>query len=276
MSTALVQHTEGGGQSISAFASDSSFETAQRMAKALASSNIVPKEYQGNIPNVLVAMELANRTGASVLQVMQSVHIIQGRPSWSSAFLIATVNASGRFTPIRYEWQGEAGKDSWGCRAVAQDKASGEVLEGSWITWGMAKAEGWVGKSGSKWKTMPEHMFKFRAAAFWTREYAPEIAMGMLTAEETSAIPVLAATEVADLNAALDAEVEDVTPPSEEEVETLRGLMDHADLGYDEAAACEALIEAGDRAAVLDKIHELQRAIVADAPVGEAQDELPL
>lgn len=48
----------------------------------------------------------------------------------------------------------------------------------------MAKAEGWVGKSGSKWKTMPELMIRYRAAAFWGRLYVPEIMMGMHTMEE--------------------------------------------------------------------------------------------
>ena len=48
----------------------------------------------------------------------------------------------------------------------------------------MVKAEGWDSKTGSKWKTMPEQMFKYRAAAFWQRAYAPEISMGLQTAEE--------------------------------------------------------------------------------------------
>lgn len=48
----------------------------------------------------------------------------------------------------------------------------------------MAKAEGWLDKAGSKWKTMPELMMRYRAAAFFGRLYAPEITMGMHTTEE--------------------------------------------------------------------------------------------
>jgi hypothetical protein len=48
----------------------------------------------------------------------------------------------------------------------------------------MAKAEGWVDKNGSKWKTMPELMIRYRAAAFFGRLYTPEIMMGMQTKEE--------------------------------------------------------------------------------------------
>lgn len=171
-------------RSISAFSSVNSFEAAQRMATALSKSSLVPKEYQGNLSNCLIAIELSSRTGASVLMVMQNLYIVHGRPGWGAQFLIGTANTSGRFTPLRFEWQGTKGKDDWGCRAVAKDRRTGEELVGAWITWAMAKAEGWSDKSGSKWKTMPEQMFMYRAGTFWTRVYAPEIGLGMATREE--------------------------------------------------------------------------------------------
>lgn len=179
-----IRRANESGGSISAFANQSNFEAAQRMAKALASSSLVPKDYQNNLPNVLIAMELAARIGASVFAVMQNIDIIHGRPSWRAAFLIATVNACGRFTPIRFRWEGTPGADDWGCRAVAKDRESGEECIGALITIALAKAEGWTSKNGSKWKTMPEQMLMYRAASFWTRVYAPETSLGMTTAEE--------------------------------------------------------------------------------------------
>jgi hypothetical protein len=175
------------GGAIDVFASQANFAGAQRMARALASSSLVPKEYQGDngIPNVLIAMELASRIGASVFAVIQNIDIIHGRPSWRSTFLIATVNACGKFTPLRFRWEGKQGTDEWGCRAVARDKADGEECIGGLITIALAKAEGWYGKNGSKWKTMPEQMLMYRAAAFWTRVYSPELALGMQTSDET-------------------------------------------------------------------------------------------
>lgn len=161
---------------------------ANRKAIAFSRSSLVPKEYQGDagLPNVLIAMEMAERIGASPLMVMQNLHVVQGRPSWSSTFLIACVNSCGRFTPLRFEFVGAQGRDDWACRAVAKDKATGEELGGEWITWAMAKAEGWTKKNGSKWLTMPGQMFRYRAAAFWTRIYAPEISLGMHTSDELS------------------------------------------------------------------------------------------
>jgi len=169
---------------VSPFSNETAFVAAQRMANALSKSNLVPAAYQNNLSNCLIAMELASRIGVSVLAAMQNLHVIQGRPAWGAAFLIATVNASGRFTPLRYEWNGKPGSPEWACRAYAKDIATGESLPGSWITWEMAGKEGWTKKSGSKWLTMPEQMFMYRAAAFWCRAYCPEISIGFQTTEE--------------------------------------------------------------------------------------------
>ncbi|MDE7242260.1 MAG: hypothetical protein K2N62_10385, partial [Desulfovibrio sp.] len=106
------------------------------------------------------------------------------RPAWSAQFLIATLNQSGKFSALRYEFQGEEGTDEWGCRAVTTELATGERLTGPLITIGLAKKEGWYGKNGSKWQTMPELMLRYRAAAWFVRAYAPEIAMGLQTVEE--------------------------------------------------------------------------------------------
>ena len=170
--------------SIDAFASEGNFATAQRMAKGLSTSSLVPEAYRNNIPNVLIAMELATRVGASVFAVMQNLDIIHGRPGWRATFIIATINACGRFTPLRFRWEGKSGTPGWGCRAVAKDRESGEECLGSLITMALATAEGWTTKNGSKWKTMPEQMLMYRAAAFWTRVYAPEKTLGMHTTDE--------------------------------------------------------------------------------------------
>lgn len=127
---------------------------------------------------------MANRMGADPLMVMQNLYIVYGRPGWSSQFLISTFNTSGKFSALRYEWVGEEGKDSWGCRAWAIEKATGQRLEGSTVTLKIAKEEGWYSKNGSKWKTMPQQMLMYRAASWFIRAYAPELAMGMHTEDE--------------------------------------------------------------------------------------------
>ncbi|RST54132.1 hypothetical protein [Variovorax sp. DXTD-1] len=166
------------------FASVEGFELANRIGKAFAASTLVPQQYRDNVANCIVALEMANRMQASPLMVMQNLYIVHGNPGWSSKFLIACFNQSGRFSALRYEFDLDGSKVPYGCRAWAVEKATGERLVGSTVTLDMAKAEGWSTKSGSKWKTMPELMLQYRAAAFFVRVYAPEISMGLQTDDE--------------------------------------------------------------------------------------------
>ena len=201
-------------QPLSAFSSENAFVSVQRMAKALASSTLVPDSYRGeaNLGNCIIALELSQRIGASVMAVMQSMVPIHGKPTWSASFLIATVNSCGRFSPMRFRWVGKEGTDDWGCRAYAVEREGNLELVGALVTIAMAKAEGWYSKNGSKWKTMPEQMLQYRAAAFWCRAYAPEIALGMHTSEEVH--DTQAAQQVVQPSVAttVTSSVVDVTP----------------------------------------------------------------
>lgn len=192
------------------------FDAIQRCAQPYANSTIVPTSYRGNIGNCVIALDLAYRMQLPPLSVMQNLYIVNGNPSWSSKFLVATINTCGRFTNLRYrkrnlgklgkvkynstEWvfdnNGQKRKaivvreydgseiDNWECVAYATEKATGEVLESDAVTIEMAIKEGWYTKDGSKWVTMPMLMLTYRAAAFWQRVYAPEISMGFRTTEE--------------------------------------------------------------------------------------------
>jgi len=177
-------------EALQVFSGIAAFDAAQRMAKALCSSTLVPKEYQGQqgLANSLIALEIASRMRLSPLVVMQNMTPIHGRPTWSSKFLIATVNASGRFSPLRFVFDDK--EKPTRCHAVATDKATDEVLEGETITLELARKEGWwsrkdrQGNETSKWQTMTGQMLRYRAAAWWANVYCPEIALGLMTQEE--------------------------------------------------------------------------------------------
>jgi hypothetical protein len=161
-----------------------SFDLIQRVAKCMAMSTLVPKAFQNNLPNCVIALNMAGRMSADPMMVMQNLVVVHGRPSWSAQFLIATFNKSGKFSSIRYDFFGTEGQDDWGCRAKATELSTGELLTGPLVTIALAKKEGWYQKGGSKWQTMPEQMLRYRAAAWFVRTIAPEIAMGLQTAEE--------------------------------------------------------------------------------------------
>ena len=156
------------------------FDLAQRMSKALASSDLVPDAFRGNVANCLIALEISTRLGMAPLMVMQNLHIIHGRPSWSSQFIIAAINSSRRFTTLKFEFN----KERSSCTAYATERATGEVIRGATVTLEMASVEGWSTKKGSKWATMPELMLQYRAAAFFGRVYCPEILNGLYSEQE--------------------------------------------------------------------------------------------
>lgn len=170
-------------QSASAFSSMAAFEGVQRMAKLLCASSLIPDDYKGNLPNTVIALEMANRIGASALAVMQNLYIVHGKPGWSSQFIIASLNSCGRYSPLRFQFSGEG--DNHQCFAWCYDlNNNNERIEGPTVTIGMAKSEGWYGKKGSKWPNMPDIMLTYRAASFFGKLYAPEILMGMQSSEE--------------------------------------------------------------------------------------------
>ncbi len=241
----------GGDSSLQVFASQSNFESAQRMAQALAASTIVPVQFQNNVANCLIALEMANRIGASPLLVMQNLYVVYGNVGWSSKFLIAALNTCGRFSPLRYEHQNEGDMDNWQCRAWAIDKTTGAPLHGAWVSLKMAKDEGWYSKTGSKWKTMPELMLQYRAAAFFQRAYAPEVSMGMRTVEEYEDIgynyedvtPKRAATAPGSFDVAQLKTADDVNAAllrghiNKEEADNLRDMITRRQVAHDLAAA---------------------------------------
>ena len=191
-------------ETLQVFSGIAAFDAAQRMAKALCSSTLVPKEYQGQqgLANSLIALEIASRMRLSPLVVMQNMTPIHGRPTWSSKFLIATVNASGRFSPLRFVFDDK--EKPARCHAVATDKATGEVLEGETITLELARKEGWrsrkdrQGNETSKWQTMTGQMLRYRAAAWWANVYCPEIALGLMTQEEALDIEPVTVREASE------------------------------------------------------------------------------
>lgn len=219
------------------------FETYQRIAKPLSESKFVPAQYQGNIGDCTIAVEMAARLGVFPLTVMQNLCIVKGNPTWKSKFLIACVNTCGRYTTLDYHigidglvgevmyktWQkGNDGKnhevlkpfeypgqDNLTCVAFATEKATGKLLQSPAVSIRQAVMEGWYTKDGSKWPSMPELMLRYRAASYWVSTFAPEISMGFRTEEEERDI--------------VDVEYEDVTETTNQRPKSIKpAYMDEA------------------------------------------------
>lgn len=195
------------------FTSLQSFQLILRVSKMFADSTIVPERFRGNLANCAIALEMAYRLGASPLMIMQSLYIVHGNPGWSAKFLIASFNQCGRFSSIRYKFQGTRGKDDWGARAWAIEKSTGERLEGPLIDIELTKKEGWYNRKDSKWQTMPEQMLRYRSGAWFINTVAPEISMGLRTTDEIEDMGSIEARRDAAGQFAVDLESLRPAPP---------------------------------------------------------------
>ena len=159
-----------------------SFEFAQRQAKSLCESNLVPKGYQGQqgLPNCLVALEMSKRMNLSPLTVMQNLNVIHGTPTWSAQFITSQILGCGRFTNFDYLVKGEG--DTLEVQCVATRLEDQKLVKGTTVSMRMARLEGWT--RNSKYQSMPELMLRNRAATFFGRQYIPDLLLGVQTSEE--------------------------------------------------------------------------------------------
>lgn len=167
---------------VSVWQDKDAFNQLLRMADMLSKSSLVPQTYQGRPQDCFVALEYANRIGITPLYAMQNLYVVKGKPSWSGQACMALIKASGAFDDVRLVYTGTKGTDNRGCYVTALRRSDGQQVDGTEITISMAKAEGWT--SNSKWRSMPEQMLGYRAAAFFARLHCPEALMGLQTAEE--------------------------------------------------------------------------------------------
>ena len=161
------------------FSTIENFKEIYDIGKMFASSSLVPQAYQKQPMDCTIAVDMANRMGISPMMVMQNLYIVRGKPSWSGQACTALIEGSGKFKNLRHVYTGERDTDTWGCYVEAVRIENGEVVRGVEVTIAMAKAEDWVNKAGSKWKTMPELMLAYRASAFFARVHIPNALMGV-------------------------------------------------------------------------------------------------
>jgi hypothetical protein len=197
-------------------------EERWKFASAISKADLVPKQFHNKPANVFLALDMSERLGITVFEVMQNIYIVHGTPAFSAKYSIALANHSGKLKgPIQYAVEGKG--ETMAVTAYATVRETDQKISFT-VTWAMAKAEGWT--KNSKYKTMPDLMLRYRAASLLIRTHMPEVTLGMHTREEIE--DVQAAREVpAEVTKssvlALNEEVssneeEEETAPVEEEV----------------------------------------------------------
>ncbi|MEU9760241.1 hypothetical protein AB0D98_10835 [Streptomyces sp. NPDC047987] len=169
MTTELVRHQSS---------APASLPDKMQYAKALAASGMLPSQYRNQPANLLYALEFADSLGLHPMTAITGVHVIEGKPSASSALISALVRRAGHKLRV-------TGDDT---RAVAQIIRADDPSFTFECTWTMDRARQ-AGLTGKKvWQNYPAAMLKARAITEVAREACEEALSGVrYTPEELGA-----------------------------------------------------------------------------------------
>ncbi|MGW1433095.1 hypothetical protein ACWD6K_31305 [Streptomyces sp. NPDC002431] len=147
-------------------------------AKALAASGMLPSQYRNQPANLLYALEFADSLGLHPMAAITGVHVIEGKPSASSALISALVRRAGHKLRV-------IGNDQEATARIVRADDPEFTFECTW-TWARAERAGLTGKK--VWKNYPAAMLKARAITEVAREACEEALSGMhYTPEELGA-----------------------------------------------------------------------------------------
>lgn len=169
MSAELVKHQA---------ATPATLPEKMQYAKALAESGMLPSQYRKQPANLLYALEYAESLGLHPMAAITGIHVIEGKPSASSALISALVRRAGHKLRVR-------GNDQ---EAVAQIVRADDPDFTFEARWTMARAEQAGLTRKAVWKNYPAAMLKARAITEVARDACEEALSGMhYTPEELGA-----------------------------------------------------------------------------------------
>lgn len=164
-----------------------------RLAKAIAASELVPKQYRNAPGDVLIAMQYGLELGFPPMQALQSIAVINGRPSvWGDGFLALILGSDAyrehdEYFLVKNERRdfltAEDLKDDFTtavCKFWRNDRPNPIV---GVFSVGQAKTANLLGKDGP-WKTYPDRMLKMRARGFAGRDGFADVLRGVKSTEE--------------------------------------------------------------------------------------------
>lgn len=159
-------------------------QEAMKFSDILASSTMVPRDFQGKPGNVLVAIQWGREVGLGPLQALQNIAVINGRPSiWGDA-AIALVRGHPDCLSVQEGVEGEGETRQGWCEVTRR----GEAPQRRTFSVGDAKRAGLLNKPGP-WTQYPDRMLQLRARGFAIRDVFPDALRGVMTREEAEDMP---------------------------------------------------------------------------------------
>jgi len=185
--------------------SPGNFEHSFRVARMMAESEMVPKNYIGKPQDILIAMEMGVSLGLGALQAIQNVAVINGKPCIYGDAMLAVCSGHPEFEDIKEEpMLSDSGKVI-GFKCTVKRKGRSDVVS-TYTIENAQQAQLW-GKSGP-WKQYPERMLKMRARGFALRDSFADALGGIRIAEEVR-----------------DYDVRDITPKEKEASAGIESLL---------------------------------------------------
>lgn len=156
-------------------------DEAMSIATRIAESGLIPKAYQGKPSDVFACMLWCHTLGMPIMQGLQSITVINGRPSLFGDGLLAVVMSSGKLEDFKETIETDSnGVEVATCTVKRKGLASP-------VTWSFSKEDarkaGLLSKTGP-WQQYPKRMLQMRARAFALRSAFPDVLSGMACAEE--------------------------------------------------------------------------------------------
>lgn len=222
METALVEMKSQSRALSNGILNPANLHEALEMAGVLCKSSLIPKDFQGNAGNVLVAIQWGMELGLAPMQALQSIAVINGRPSlWGDA-VIALCKAH----PV-CEWVREYEEDGVAV-CVTQRRGDPEPVERR-FSMDDAKRAGLLGKAGP-WTQYPRRMMQMRARSWCLRDAYPDLLRGMAVAEEqqdrviVNEVPA-PAPSTASRTEAIKTRMKQITRDNSRDVSTLHAVL---------------------------------------------------
>ena len=198
-----------------------SIAEAMELAKVLCDSSFVPTAYKGKPGDALVAIGYGQEVGLSPISSLQSVAVINGKPSVYGDALPGIIQTHPKYEyhTLTYEGEGDS------LTAVCGMKRAGSPLHIVKFSVADAKKANLWGKAGP-WTQYPKRMLGWRALGFAARDMFADKLRGLVLAEEAQDYPKTA--EVIPMPKAVEvpaAVVESVAeaPVVEASVKTISG-----------------------------------------------------
>jgi len=175
-----------------------SIEEAWRTAKFASESNLVPASYRGKPTDALIAIMMGAELGLAPVQALNSIAVINGRPSvWGDGLLAIVKQSPLCLAHDEYLTEGGQRVERLTPDAIKADtteavctfKRAGhpDPITRSFSV-AQAKRAGLYGKPGP-WQLYPDRMLLMRARSFAARDAFPDLLRGLITREEAEDTP---------------------------------------------------------------------------------------